>query len=50
MGTHLTERINMDTLKQNLQYQYKSYIQYIVCPPAVLITAMYIVPHDIMYI
>ena len=43
----------MDTLKQKLQYQYKSYlisIQYIVCPPAVAITAMYIVPHDIMYL
>ena len=43
----------MDTLKQKLQDQYKSYlisIQYIVCPPAVAITAMYIVPHDIMYL
>ena len=43
----------MDTLKQKLQYQYKSYLipfQYIVCPPAVAITAMYIVPHYIMYL
>jgi len=43
----------MDTLKQKLQYQYNLYLisfQYIVCPPAVAITAMYIVPHDIMYL
>jgi len=53
MGTHLTERINMDTLKQKLQYQYNSYLvsfPYIVCPPAVAITAMYIVPNDIMFL
>ena len=53
MGTHLTERVNMDTLKTKPQYQYKSYLitfQYIVCPPALAITAMYIVPHDIMYL
>ena len=53
MGTHLTERINMDTLKTKLQYQYKSYLmlfQCIVCPPAVAITEMYIVPHDIMHL
>ena len=43
----------MDTLKQKLQYRYKSYLisfQYIVCPLAVAITAMYIVPHDIMFL
>jgi len=53
MGTHLIERVNMVILKQKLQYQYKSYLisfPYIVCPPAVAITAMYIVPHDIMYL
>ena len=43
----------MDTLKQKLQYQYKSYLisfQYFVCPPAVAITTTYIVPHDRMYL
>ena len=37
----------MDTLKQKLQYRYKSYLiscQYSVCPPAVTIPAMYIIP------
>ena len=44
----------MDTLKtKKLQYQYKSYLisfQYIVYTPALAVTAMDIVPHDIMYL
>ena len=50
MGTHLTDSINMVTLKTITAKSYLISFQYIVCRTAVAITAMYIVPQDIMYL
>jgi len=50
MGTHLTDSINMVTLKTITAKSFLISFQYIVCPTAVAITAMYIVPQDIMYL